>query len=263
MLRMDDALRDRNPVALFLSCGQSCSSSAGGMCGFHASNCHYRKCPKGTWNKKPDTALWNLSRSNTWANHIHSWSQTWNTGRLSAITSESSSFSPSLFQEFVASLLRIALIIRHPFSLIRVRGLFAVLVSVSKSTKTWNPWPSKHLPEKAANVLLQKKAKKRRPGNIISKLLGNMSSHPVTRLQEFNRIRNCNENWHLWRDSEVLNIQHRNIGCISGPVATLPLQSHENSWSRQTGCKGPVTKVPSQGVAASKSKILQHGNPSI
>lgn len=93
-------------------------------------------------NKKPDTALWNLSRSNTWANHIHSWSQTWNTGRLSAITSESSSFSPSLFQEFVASLLRIALIIRHPFSLIRVRGLFAVLVSVSKSTKTWNPWPS-------------------------------------------------------------------------------------------------------------------------
>lgn len=39
-----------------------------------------------------------------------------------------------------------------------------------------------------------------------------------------------------------------------GPVATLPLQSHENSWSRQTECKGPVTKVPSQGVAASKSK---------
>lgn len=84
-----------------------------------------------------------------------------------------------------------------------------------------------------------------------------MSSHPVTRLQEFNRIRNCNENWHLWRDSEVLNIQHRNIGCISGPVATLPLQSHENSWSRQTECKGPVTKVPSQGVAASKSKCYR------
>ena len=143
MLRMDDALRDRNLVALFWSCGQSCFSSAGGMCGFHASNCHYRKCPKGTRNKQPDTALWNLSRSNTWANHIHSWSQTWNTGRLSsAMTSESSSFSPSLFQEFVASLLRIALIIRHPFSLIRVRGLFAILVSVSKSTKTWNPWPS-------------------------------------------------------------------------------------------------------------------------